>query len=169
MRKLMLASMLLLPLLLAGQDYSTSVGGRGGYSSGITFKGFLDEYRAVEAMLSWRGGGMQFTMLAQSYRPVMLEYSDHLFLFAGYGAHVGYTRWYTRHTGSQTIYGHPTYFYSRRSSPVIGADAILGLEYRMYRVPLAMSLDLKPYLELFGERFVSIMPVDMAFSLRYTF
>lgn len=156
-------------LVAVGQDYTGSAGFRGGYSSGINFKGFVDEYKAIEALVSWRNGGVQFTMLAESYRPILLSYSEHVFLYSGYGAHAGYTRWYERHTGAQTINGHYTYFYQRKASPVIGADAIIGLEYRMYRVPLAFGLDAKPYIEFFGERFIEFMPVDMAFSLRFTF
>lgn len=169
MRKVLLVSFLILPILVISQDYTGSVGARGGYSSGIDFKGFMEEDRAMEALLSWRDGGMQFTMLLETYRPVFLEYSDHMFLYMGYGAHVGYTRWYKRYKDDNVIYGHPTYFYQRRSSPIIGADAIAGLEYRMYRFPMAVGLDVKPFAELFGENFINIHLMDLAFSLRYTF
>ncbi len=168
-RKILLVVLLPFQIVAMGQDYSGSAGFRGGYSAGINFKGFVDEYKAVEALVSWRNGGMQFAMLAESYRPILLEYSEHIFMYSGYGAHAGYTRWYERYTGTHTINGNPTYFYQRRVSPVIGADAILGLEYRMYRIPLALSLDVKPYIEFFGERFIEFMPADMAFSLRITF
>lgn len=158
-----------LPLALAGQDYRSSIGLRGGNSSGITFKGFVDGDKAIEALASTRDGGFQFTMLMQTYRPVLLEYSEHLFFYYGYGAHVGYTRWYKRYKDDITILGHPTYYYVRRSTPVIGADAIAGMEYRMYRVPLAFTLDAKPFVEVFGEDFLKIRPFDFAFSVRYTF
>ena len=161
--------MLALSLAAGAQDYSGSVGLRGGYSSGLNFKGFVSDENAVDALLSWRDGGMQFTMLLETYRPVFLGYSEHMFLYLGYGAHVGYTRWYKRYEDNIQINGHPTYYYHRRSSPVIGADAIAGLEYRMYRVPLAFGLDVKPFAELFGEHFININLVDFAMSFRYTF
>jgi len=168
-RKAIILCFLVVPFMLASQDYTGSAGFRGGYSSGIGFKGFMDEEKALEALVGWRDGGMQFTMLLETYRPVFLGYSEHVFLYLGYGAHVGFTRWYERYQGDVYINGHPTYHYSRHSSPVIGADAIAGLEYRMYRVPLAFGLDIKPFVEFFGESFISLNPMDMGFSVRYTF
>lgn len=169
MHKILLTILLLLPLIARSQDYTASAGLRGGYSSGLVFKGFAEEDKALEGLLSWREGGMQFTILLESYRPVFLEYSDHLFLYLGYGAHVGYTRSYHRYKDDFTIYGHPTYYYQRRASPVIGADVIAGLEYRLYRIPLAISLDIKPFAEILGNPFFDLRLGDMAFSVRYTF
>lgn len=149
------------------QDYKGSVGLRGGISSGFVFKGFMDEQDAFHALLSFRDNGMQATFLVEKYRPVWLDHTDRLFLFTGYGGHVGYTRWYKHFEASTSPLEAD--FYDRRSSPVIGADVIAGLEYRLYTHPFAFTFECKPFVELFGQRFLDVNVVDFAFSARYTF
>jgi hypothetical protein len=51
---------------------------------------------------------------------------------------------------------------------VVGVDAMFGLEYRVYTFPLAVTLDFKPFVEVFGEHFFRVNFWDFALGVKYT-
>ncbi len=83
--------LIILSINLAGQDFSRSVGIRGGLTSGVTYRQFLNPELAYEGFLSFREGGLQFTILRQHFRPTMWQVSEGFFMTYGYGGHLGYT------------------------------------------------------------------------------
>lgn len=169
MKQLLISLLIVLPGLIPAQEYTGSVGVRGGLSSGITFKGFMNEFNAIEAILSHRDEGVQLTILLEKYKPALMSRYENFSIYYGIGAHIGYTKWHQRIEAPEQVYGHPTYSYKRRSSPVLGADGIVGIEYRMDRAPFAFGLDVRPFVELFGEHFVKMKLYDLALSARFTF
>jgi hypothetical protein len=148
-----------------GQEYRYSAGLRGGYSSGITFEAYLDDFNAFKGLMSWRDKGMQFTGLFEHYKPVFTKRSDHFFVYYGIGGHIGYTRWYKKYYSDDQYYT----YYENVASPVFGIDGIVGLEFRLYKVPLAFDLDFKPFVEVFGQTAFKTVFSDFAFGIKYNF
>ncbi|MFC2087429.1 hypothetical protein ACFLSA_04645 [Bacteroidota bacterium] len=146
------------------QEYSEAFGIRGGLTSGLTYKKFLNEEVAMEAILSFRERGMQMTVVRQLHEITLIEFTDKLFFMKGYGGHLGYTfsdkyRFFFR----EFNYPH------KRFSPVFGMDAYLGMEYRMESFPLALGIDYKPYFEISITHPFQFRIWDIALFIRYSF
>ena len=137
-----------------GQDYKTSLGLRAGVPYGITIKHFLSEQNAVEGILASRWNGFIITGLYENEHWTG-EYPG-LNWFWGFGAHIGFwdadnnPRIESDYTGS-----------------VIGVDGIIGLEYTFDEIPLNLSLDLLPTINLIGS--TGWGGINGALSIRYVF
>ncbi len=149
------------------QEYKNAVGVRLGLTSGFTYQRQVDEFRGYKGMLSFRDGGLQITALLESYRPLYLKFTDKMYYYTGLGAHIGYTL-YQPQRGILTNPLRYSYRYGH-FSPVIGLDAIIGLEFRLDRAPLAFSLDAKPFFELFGQNIFRLSLFDIGLTIKYTF
>ena len=149
------------------QEYRDAVSLRLGLSSGITYQHLIDDFRGYKGMLSYREGGLQVTALLESYRPLYLKSTDKMFYYTGMGAHIGFTRYPPKFRYNI----NPFRYYSGegRFAPVIGLDAIIGLEYRLDRAPLEFSLDVKPFFELFGQTIFRLSLFDFGLSIKFTF
>jgi len=136
------------------QDYKTAVGLRAGLPLGVTVKHFLNETNAVEGILAskWRGfvvtGLYEFEYWTGEY-PALNWYW-------GAGAHVGF--WNAGYNPRLDI---------AYSGPVVGIDGILGLEYTFDEIPLNLSLDILPSLNLVGS--TGWGGINGAVSVRYVF
>lgn len=151
---------------LKAQEVVSSVGVRFGHG-GVSFKYVEDFYQGFETILAFRDNGVQFIGLLQAYKPIKTDRISNLYLYYGAGGHAGYK-------GSEKSYvrsnNNGCYVYTeKRYNPVLGVDGIVGAEYHFYSIPLAMSLDYKPFIEFFGENMVRVDLWDFGFSLRYTF
>jgi hypothetical protein len=149
------------------QEYKNAISGRIGLSSGFTYQRMVDDFRGYKGMLSFRDGGIQLTALLESYRPLYLKFTDKMYYYTGMGAHIGYTM----HPPQRSFVANPfrsSYRYGN-FAPVIGLDAIIGLEFRLDRAPLAFCLDAKPFFELFGQNIFRLSIFDIGFSMKYTF
>ncbi len=146
---------------LKAQDYRNGIGLRAGNFSGITFKHFMRETAAIEAIVNPYRHGLNLTLL----------YEKHAFAFDtkefrwfyGLGGHVGVYN--GSHYGNRFYrdnYG-PYYNYDRNFVN-LGIDGILGLEYKITEIPFTIGLDFKPYIDLlyFNENYL-----DLALSVRY--
>jgi len=136
------------------QSYDNAVGVRGGLYSGFTYKHFLTDTQAVEAILHSRWNGWAAVGLLEYHTDI--PDVDGLYWFYGYGAHVGfyddyYTGWYD--DGS-------TY-------AVVGIDGIVGIEYQIPQAPITVGLDWKPYFNLIG--YTHFFGDGGALSVRFTF
>ena len=147
--------------------YRNAVGVRVGLSSGFTYQHQIDQFRGYKGMLSFRDGGVQITALLESYRPLYLKFTDRMYYYTGMGVHIGYTT----HQPQKGLLVNPLRYSSRygRFTPVIGMDAIVGLEIRLKRAPLAFSLDAKPFFELFGQNIFRLSLFDIGLTMKYTF
>lgn len=168
----MKATITMLLMLLIGtaglkaQHQEFAAGVRGGLSSGITAQHFFGQDEDVKLLLSFREGGMQLTGLMEVYKPVMISYHDQFFMYYGAGVHVGYTRYHHNRWRDDLKYG--SYYYPR-TRPVLGADVIVGIEYRIEQIPFTIGLDYKPFFELFGQQFFRLSFSDFAFNIKYNF
>jgi hypothetical protein len=151
---LILALVVTIGFSARAQDYQTSLGLRAGVPYGVTIKHFLDKYNALEGILAARYQGFIITGLWESE-----HWTGHypgLNWYYGGGAHVGF--WSN---------GTNPNINSNYSGAVIGIDGVLGLEYTFDDIPLNLSLDLLPTVNLIG--YTGWGGINGALSIRYVF
>lgn len=144
-------------------NYTNSAGLRLGTENGVTFKHFYRPTRAIEATLTTGYRAFVATVLVEKH--IELFRTDGLNLYYGGGGHIG--NW-----GEVAYYRYKKdnadgyYVKSYRSVPSIGADGIIGVEYKFPKAPFTIGADLKPFLDVF---YPYDGWVEGAFSFRYTF
>ena len=116
------------------------------------------------AMIGFRNNGIQLTGLRVIYETSLSEISPDLYLAWGYGGHAGFL--FTNQVG---FLGEKFYFHSERFCPLFGVDAWGAAEYRFRNIPLTISLNVKPYVELTIPSFLNLMPGDIGISIAYSF
>ncbi len=122
-----------LATVLSAQDYNASIGFRGGESQGITFKAFVGGNSAFDLILGTHYHGLNFTALYEIHKGDIFGV-DNLAFFYGVGGHVGfYNSAYWPWTAT-----------SYSSGPVIGIDGVIGIEYTFDEIPINLSLDIVP-------------------------
>ncbi|MCF8303758.1 MAG: hypothetical protein K9I94_10830 [Bacteroidales bacterium] len=155
---------LMLILLIAGagimssqaQHYQTAIGLRGGFANGITVKHFVGAQSAFEAIGSFRWDGFLITGLYEKHAPAFD--TERLFWFYGGGGHIGFWDNYDADT--------PWMDPDEDGYTIIGIDGIVGLEYDIKEIPLTISADWKPAINLVGDN--SFWADGGAISVRYT-
>jgi hypothetical protein len=137
-------------------DYKNGIGIRAGGTSGITFKHFFNPGHAFEGILGIWPNALGITALYEKNTGTGIE---GLKFYYGGGAH------FTGETGNYYYRTHRSanreYIYRYGVNGYgIGIDGIAGIEYKIGVIPLALSFDLKPYLELsnYGVVFTAIDP-----------
>lgn len=129
---------------LAGQPYEHSLGIRAGYSSGITYKGFLrHQMAAIEGDVLYNRHGFNLSLL----------YEYHLEPFRN-------RRWLT-YFGGGVFGGNWDAEFST------GLAAIAGIEYNVRDLPINFSVDWKPMMNIY--RLFEIDLLDFGVSIRYRF
>jgi hypothetical protein len=152
---------------LMGQYGNKQAGLRTGYRGGIFYQVTHESGNAeigYNAMLSFSNNGIQLTGLRIIYETSINEISPDLYFAWGYGGHAGFI--YTDHVA---FVGDRYSFQHEQFCPLIGADGWLAVEYRFHDIPLHISLNIKPFVELTVPAFVKIMPFDLGFSISYVF
>lgn len=165
MKRLIVISLLFVSLTTGySQSYKNSVGIRGGYSSGITFKHFVSNDVAYEGILGdmWYGG-FKLTGLRIKHSPALLDLSNGFYFMSGYGFHVG-----AAYYDKDEDFFYYRHYDSGDYRPFIGIDGYLGLEYRIKEVPLVIGLDYKPFFEV-APGFAGINLFDLGLSLKFRF
>ncbi|MEP7108930.1 MAG: hypothetical protein ABI760_13135 [Ferruginibacter sp.] len=132
---------------IKAQEYKTAVGIRLGPNSpaispGFTIKHFLDEQHAVEGIVAVNSG-IGFCALYEWHFPVTSV--EHLHWFAGAGAYAAY----------------------RSNTSFIGGAGIVGVDYKFPDIPLNISIDWKPELNIIES--VGFEASGVGFSARFTF
>ncbi len=155
MKKTFFAWILIFTAYFTGQsqEYNNAIGLRGGIFSGISFKHFVGQNTAIEGILDSRWHGFQVIGLMEHHNDI--SDLDGLRWFYGYGAHIGF------YDGYYTTWGENTNY------TLIGIDGIIGLEYLFKDIPVSISLDWKPYINLTG--YTGFGGDGGALSVRYTF
>ncbi|RYU90746.1 hypothetical protein EWM62_08870 [Mucilaginibacter terrigena] len=154
----LLTSFLLLANRSHAQDYKTAVGIKfGGYENGPSIKYFMNSNTALEGILGIRNHGLVVTGLYEIHQPAFN--TPKLKFYYGFGAHVGAVG-----SGIYKRFGDDNYYSDSRV--LLGADAVLGLEYKLPDAPIAFSLDLNPRVELATGPFFDLAP---GLGLKYTF
>jgi len=123
-------------------QYNTSLGIRIGGTSGVTLKHFYKPTRAIEGIVGTFGNGFSITALIEEHMPV--HEAVGLSFYYGGGAHLAF---YNDRNAAPNFGREVDYRQNNQAG--FGINGIVGFEYRLPDgIPLAISLDLKPFLEL---------------------
>jgi hypothetical protein len=141
---LVMATLLVATLTVSAQDYNWAIGLRGGGFSGLTAKQNMGG-TAIEAGLSLYNGGFAIDGVYEWQEPVIGE-GFHLYYGAGAYAQV-----------AGEFFG-------------LGAEAVIGLEYRLpINFPLAISLDYRPGINVLGDAGVQFWGGNFGLGIKYCF
>jgi len=170
MKKLLILiflSILFTPSLLSGQFATRQAGFRFGYRTGMFYQVTQESGSAeigYNALISFSNSGLQFTGLKMTYETTLDDISPNLFFSWGYGGHLGFS--YSDHV---RFMGEDYYYSNERFMPLFGADGWLAAEYRIQDIPLNISLNWKPFIEMTIPAFVRVVPWDFGLSISYIF
>lgn len=140
-------------------DYDQAIGLRGGLYNGVTYKKALREGNYFEGLASIRWRGFIVTGLYEVTQNLDSE-TPRLNWYYGFGAHLGLWNEYYDN--------NPWFDEDRGDLMVIGVDGIIGIEYTFEEVPINLSADWKPVINLVGaDNFAGFD--SGAVSVRYVF
>lgn len=152
------------------QAYKTAIGLRIAPSYGITLKHFVNSNAALEGIFSPRWQGVTFTGLYE-YHTTAFK-TPRMNWYFGIGGHIGFGDHHYQHDHNYynkrgRLIWYDEHDHDDHSHVIAGVDMILGLEYTFQKLPLNMSLDWKPMLNLIGHQ--GIWYGDGGFSMRFAF
>lgn len=162
--KSLFVGLLLVTCTASAEDYGTGIGLRlGGLSSGLSVKGFVNTTSALEGIASF--GRHSFIATGLYEKHFEIPGATGLNMYVGAGGHIGFFGY----RGSYFYKNKNKYYYiydEGRTAVVPGIDVIIGLEYKIKDVPLAVGIDIKPFIDFFdGSGFY----FDGALNIRYVF
>lgn len=140
----------------SAQDYKTAVGVRLSntnpvINNSITLKHFLTETTAVEALFSF-GDPLALGALVEIHKPLG---EQGIKWYYGGGGYLGFQK-----TFNETKQENET-------DVLFGAQGVLGLDYKFANLPLNLSLDWKPELNIVSD--INFEPAAIGFTARFTF
>lgn len=160
MKKIIPASFLLALVILAenvqAQNYKTALGVRlssanAMQNNSISFKQFISDKTAIEALFTF-GDPLALGALLEIHKPLN---PDGLTWFYGGGGYLGFVKTVNTTTGKE------------KSDPNFGAQGVIGLDYKFNNIPLNISLDWKPELNIVND--INFEPAAIGFTARFTF
>lgn len=132
------------------QPYRTGVGIRfGGIATGVSVRHFLSSKGAIEGLASFGRHAFIITGMYESFHA--FPNAEGLSWFFGGGAHVGFY---------QDGYRYEYFYYKSHNSKSFkdeehgdrqfsfGGDFIIGMDYKFKKVPIDISLDVKPMIDI---------------------
>jgi len=142
-------------------QYSTAFGLRIGGTSGLDVKHFYKSSKAFEGIIGTFGNGISFTGLIEKYSPVYN--AQGLYVYYGGGAHLAI---YNGRSDHYSYFGREINYY-KNNDVGLGINGIVGLEYRLPEdIPISISLDLKPFIELGTGGYVTFAP-DPSLGIKF--
>jgi len=141
---------------VSAQDYKTALGVRLSSSqamvnNSITLKHFFNESTAVEALFSF-GDPLALGALVEIHKPFA---ASGIQWYYGGGGYLGFVKSYNANTEKN------------ETNANFGAQGVLGLDYKFANLPLNLSLDWKPELNIVSD--INFEPAAIGFSARFTF
>jgi len=141
---------------LSAQDYKTALGIRLSNSApmvnnSITLKHFLNERTAIEALFSF-GDPLAIGGLVEVHKPLS---TAGLQWYYGGGAYLGFVKTY-----------NPTKNVNETNTN-FGGQGVVGLDYKFVNLPLNLSIDWKPELNLVSD--INFEPAAIGFTARFVF
>ncbi|MEI9944585.1 MAG: hypothetical protein WDN26_10245 [Chitinophagaceae bacterium] len=136
--------------------YKTALGVRLSSSSAmvnnsISFKHFISEKAAVEVLFSF-GDPLAFGALYEVHKPFA---GAGLQWYYGGGGYLGFVKTFNENTKK------------KESDANFGAMGVVGLDYKFSNIPLNLSLDWKPELNIVTD--INFEPAAVGFTARFTF
>ncbi len=153
MKKILAFAILILTCtsINAQSDYERAIGLRLGFDNGITYKQFITSISAIEALAYFGNNSFNFTGLYELNNENAFQV-DRLDWYYGAGGHFGF-----RNSNNEGNDG----------SFILGVDGIIGIEYNIETVPINVSLDWKPQVNIVGGN--GFVGDTGALSVRYVF
>ncbi len=147
---LSLAIIVLTVTVVNAQSYTTAVGVRltsnsSAITSGFTIKHFINEETALEGIVGVNNGLGICGLYEKHFN---IEAVNNLQWFAGFGGYVAFNR-------------------GAASNTNLGGAGIIGLDYKFEEIPLNISLDWKPELNIISK--VAFEASGVGLSARFTF
>lgn len=139
---LMMAALMVATLTVSAQEYNYAAGIRLGGFEGATFK-MYQEKTAIEFGAAWGIGGY---LIADAVYELQQPVINEDFTF---------------------YYGAGPYLGLFTNSFLLGAEAVIGLEYQIPNVPIAISLDYRPGLNILKE--IDFNPGNVGLGIKYCF
>ena len=141
---------------LSAQNYKTALGVRLSSSNAmqnnsISIKQFINETTAIEGLFTF-GDPLALGALVEFHKPLT---PAGLTYFYGAGGYISFVKKVNTATLKST------------TDPNFGAQGIIGLDYKFSNVPLNISLDWKPELNIVSD--INFEPAAIGFSARFTF
>lgn len=141
---------------LYAQDYKTAVGVRLSSSqplvnNAISVKYFMSPGKAIEGLISF-GDPLSIGGLYELHNPMGQQ---GISWYYGGGGYVGFVKAY-----------NPTKLVTE-TNVSLGAMGVMGLDYKFATVPLNLSLDWKPELNIVSD--INFEPSAIGFTARFTF
>jgi len=146
-------------LAINSSSYTTAFGVRGLGTSGLTIKHFTSNSTAIEGIIGLWPSALSATILFERYVNAFDE--PGLNWYYGIGGHIA--------TQTDWVYYDGVRGYRRSNGDFgVGIDGIFGLEYKIREVPIAVSLDVKPFLEVTtnGDAYLAL---DPGLGIKFTF
>jgi hypothetical protein len=145
-------------------SYKTAVGLRGGGTSGLTIKHFVNSNTAIEGILGAWHRSFSATLLYQKHAAAFGV--SGMRWYYGAGGHIAATArdevYYFDRRGDRYYYRY------RDGGAAFGIDGIVGLEYKIPPIPFAISIDLKPNVEITSGGYTYFF-LDPGMGLKFTF
>jgi hypothetical protein len=142
--------------------YKNAVGVRFGETSGLTIKHFTSANKAIEGIVGVWYHAVSVTVLSERYAPAFNTAGFNWYY--GIGGHVAIETDNHRHYNE----GRRGYHHYHGDGAAIGVDGILGLEYKIQPIPFALSLDMKPFMEVTTNGDVYLL-LDPGLGIKFTF
>ena len=141
---------------LSAQDYRTALGVRLSSSSAmqsnsISIKQFITDKTAIEGLFSF-GDPLSLGALVEFHKPLA---PAGLTYFYGAGGYIGFVK--TLNTTTQKT----------STDTNFGAQGVIGLDYKFAGIPLNLSIDWKPELNIVND--INFEPAAIGFTARFTF
>jgi len=141
---------------LSAQDYKTALGVRLSSSNAmqnnsISFKQFITERTAIEGLFTF-GDPLALGVLVEFHKPLA---PAGLTWFYGAGGYISFVKKVNVANAKST------------TDPNFGGQGVIGLDYKFNNVPLNISLDWKPELNIVSD--INFEPAAIGFSARFTF
>jgi hypothetical protein len=142
--------------IAGAQDYKTALGVRLSSSNAIqnnsvSFKQFISNKTAVEALFTF-GDPLALGALVEFHKPLN---AAGLTYYYGAGGYIGFVKTLNNTTLKET------------TDPNFGAQGVIGLDYKFSNLPLNISLDWKPELNIVND--INFEPAAIGFTARFTF
>ena len=140
----------------SAQGYKTGLGIRlssaqAMVNNSVSIKHFVNEKVAIEGLLSF-GDPLAIGALVEIHKPLA---SQGLSWFYGGGGYLGFVK--TLNTTTQKTV----------TDTNIGAQGVIGLDYKFTNIPLNIALDWKPELNIVTD--INFEPAAIGFTARFTF
>jgi hypothetical protein len=138
-----------------GTSYKTAVGIRlssavATVNNSVSIKQFISEKGAIEALISF-GDPLAFGAMLELHKPLS---QPGLQFFYGGGGYIGFPKKYNPNT------------LKNETDVNFGAMGVIGLDYKFNNLPLNISLDWKPELNLVSD--INFEPAAIGFTARFT-